>query len=173
MGILVAGLTVAACSPDKFDGADQAGIPTVEGKDFTMKVSFPETAGVYTVWSFNGATYSTLNNSGYQNNKKGTYTVSLRLGNRNGFSQGAITKEFTFNETKASFGPELNRLKDKEWRIDYSEPAHMACGAYGGDGTGVLHLVRRKPLVSMMTASSLPAMVFPVVRSLISRVLTA
>ena len=145
MGILVAGLTVAACSPDKFEGADQAGIPTVEGKDFTMtvdqetnqiQVSFPETKGVYPVWSFNGATYSTLNNSGYQNNKKGTYTVSLRLGNRNGFSQGAITKEFTFNETKASFGPELNRLKDKEWRIDYSEPAHMACGAYGGDGTG-------------------------------------
>ena len=145
MGILAAGLAMTACQPDTYDGADQKNIPTVADKDFAMvvdqetnqvQVSFPETPGVYPIWSFNGANYSTLNNAGYQNNKKGTYSVSLRLGNRNGFSQGALTKEFTFNETKANFTTELNRLNGKEWRFDYSEPAHLACGPYGGDGSG-------------------------------------
>ena len=134
-----------ACSPDSFDGADETQIPIVSGQDFTMivdqetnqvQVSYPETPGVYPIWIFNGASYSTLNNAGYQNNKKGTYYVEMRLGNRNGFSQGAIRKEFTFNETKANFTTELNRLSAKEWRIDYAEPAHLACGPYGGDGSG-------------------------------------
>ena len=134
-----------ACSPEEYEGANEAGIPSVAGKDFSMTVdqetnqvlvSYPETPGIYPVWSFNGSTYSTLNNAGWQNNKKGTYTVSLRLGNRNGFSQGEVTKEFTFNETKASFTTELNRLSGKEWRIDHAEPAHLACGPVGGDGSG-------------------------------------
>ena len=142
---MLAATAMTACQPETYDGADQKAIPTVNDKDFTMvvdqetnqvQVSFPETPGVYPIWSFNGASYSTLNSSGYQNNKKGTYSVSLRLGNRNGFSQGAITKEFTFNETKASYATELNRLSGKQWRIDHAEPAHLACGQYGGDGSG-------------------------------------
>ena len=144
--VLMAGIAITACSPEEYDGANETGIPSVAGLDFTMTVdqesnqvlvSFPETPGVYPVWSFNGgAAYSTLNNAGWQNNTKGTYTVSLHLGNRNGFSQGAITKEFTFNETKASYTTELNRLNGKQWRIDHAEPAHLGCGEYGGDGAG-------------------------------------
>ena len=144
-GMLLAALTMTACQPEKFDGADQMGVPTVAGEDFTMvvdqetnqvQVSYDTPAGTYPIWIFNGASYSTLNKAGYQNNKKGTYTVEMKLANRNGFSQGTIKKEFTFNETKASFATELNRLSGKEWRIDRAEPAHLACGEYGGDGTG-------------------------------------
>ena len=145
LGLVLAGITMTACTPDKFDGADELGIPTVSGQDFTMtvdqetnqvQVSFAETPGVYPIWLFNGASYSTLNKAGWQNNKKGTYFVELRLGNRNGFSQGAIRKEFTFNETKASYATELSRLSKAEWRIDYAEVAHLACGPAGGDGSG-------------------------------------
>lgn len=143
--VLLAGLAMTACSPDEFSGADETKIPVVEGQDFTLTVdqdvnqitvSYPETPGVYPVWLFNGATYSTLNNAGWANAEAGTYTVEMRLGNRNGLSQGSIKKTFTFNETKVNYTNLLNRVAGKEWRIDYSEPAHLACGPYGGDGTG-------------------------------------
>ena len=141
-GIAVA---VTACSPESFDGADQTKLPTVAGQDFAMTVdqevnqvtvSYPATPGVYPIWIFNGATYSTLNNAGWANTDAGTYTVELKLANRNGISEGSIKKTFTFNETKVNFTNLLNRLKGKEWRIDNTETAHMACGPVGGDGTG-------------------------------------
>lgn len=142
---LLTGLALTACSPDSFDGADQTKIPTVAGQDFTLevdqevnqiRVSYPETAGTYPIWIFNGATYSTLNNAGWSNAERGTYTVEMKLGNRNGISQGTVKKTFTFNETKANYTSLLNRIAGKEWRIDNAEPAHLACGPYGGDGTG-------------------------------------
>ena len=134
-----------ACSPDSFDGADENGIPTMEGIDFNMTVdqevnqvllSVPQKQGMYPVWTINGATYSTLQEVGWSNTERGTYSVELRMANRNGFSQGSITKYFTFNETKINYTAMFNRIKDKEWRIDNAEPAHMACGPNGGDGTG-------------------------------------
>ncbi len=142
---LFVGLALTACSPDSFDGADQTKIPTVAGQDFTMevdqevnqvRVSCPEIAGTYPIWIFNGATYSTLNDAGWANTEAGTYTVEMKLGNRNGISQGSIKKTFTFNETKVNYTNLLNRVSGKEWRIDNAEPAHLACGEYGGDGTG-------------------------------------
>lgn len=142
---LLAGLAFTACSPESFDGADQTKIPTVAGQDFTMEVdqevnqvsvSYPETAGVYPIWIFNGATYSTLNKAGWANTNAGTYTVEMKLANRHGVSQGTLKKTFTFNETKVNYTSLLNRIAGKEWRIDSAEPAHMACGPYGGDGTG-------------------------------------
>lgn len=101
-----------------------------------VRVSYPETAGTYPIWIFNGATYSTLNDAGWANTEAGTYTVEMKLGNRNGISQGSIKKTFTFNETKVNYTNLLNRVSGKEWRIDNAEPAHLACGEYGGDGTG-------------------------------------
>ena len=38
LGLVLAGITMTACTPDKFDGADELGIPTVSGQDFTMTV---------------------------------------------------------------------------------------------------------------------------------------
>ena len=141
----IVGIGMAACSPDDFNGADPNGLPSLSGEDFTMvvdqevnqiQVSYPEKDGVYPIWIFNGATYSTLNNAGWANTEAGTYTVEMKLGNRNGISQSSITKTFTFNETKVNYTNLFNRITGKEWRIDYGEVAHMACGPYGGDGTG-------------------------------------
>ena len=144
-GMMMACLAFTACSPDEFEGADPNGIPTMDGVDFTMDVDqevnqvtfhFPETKGVYPIWIINNATYSTLNEVGWSNTEAGTYPVELKLGNRNGFSQRGITKTFTFNETKVNYTSLFNRIKDKEWRIDNKEVAHLACGPLGGDGTG-------------------------------------
>ena len=144
-GVLMACLAMTACSPDEFEGADPNGIPSMQGVDFNMTVDqevnqvslhFPETKGVYPIWIINGASYSTLNDVGWSNTEAGTYDVELKLGNRNGFSDGSIRKQFTFNETKVNWNNLFNRIKDKEWRIDNKEVAHMACGPLGGDGTG-------------------------------------
>ena len=83
-GVLLACLSMTACSPDEFEGADPNGIPTMDGVDFNMTVDqevnqvslhFPETKGVYPIWIINGASYSTLNDVGWSNTEAGTYDV--------------------------------------------------------------------------------------------------
>jgi hypothetical protein len=144
MGALVAGAMMTACSPDKFDGADPNGIPSLNGADFNMTVdqetnqmiaTFTPQAGTYPVWVINGNTYSTLQEVGYQNPEAGTYTIEMKLGNRNGFSQSSISKTFTFNETKIDYSSDFRKICDKEWRIARKEVAHMGCGPAGTTGT--------------------------------------
>ena len=136
-------LAFSACSPEKFDGVDPNGLPSLSGVDFTLNVdqevnqitaSYPEVAGQYPVWIINGSRYSTLNEVDWSNTEAGTYTVELRLGNRNGITQTGVKKEFTFNETKVDFTNYFNRLTGKEWRIANAEPAHLACGPSGTAG---------------------------------------
>lgn len=134
-----------ACSPDDFDGADINGIPTVSGVDFQISVdqeinqmiaSYTPAPGTYPVWILDGTAYSTLQEVGYMNNEAGTHTIELRIGNRNGISQTGIKKEYTFNESKIDYTNDFRRITEKEWRIDYSEVAHLACGPAGTAGTG-------------------------------------
>ena len=129
MGALVAGTLMTACSPDSFDGADPNGIPSVSGVDFSINVdqetnqmiaNYTPQPGTYPIWIINGNTYSTLQEVGFQNPEAGTYTIDMKLGNRNGFSQGVISKTFTFNETK----------------IDYSADFRRICVAYSQQGAG-------------------------------------
>ena len=135
---------VTACSPDSFDGADPNGIPTTEGVDFSISVdqetnqmiaTYTPAQGTYPIWIVNGATYSTLQEVGYQNPEAGTYTIDLKIGNRNGFSQGTISKSFTFNETKIDYTADFKRITGKEWRIANKEVAHMGCGPAGTAAT--------------------------------------
>ncbi|MCR5712844.1 MAG: hypothetical protein K6G46_10430 [Prevotella sp.] len=139
-GVLLAGLTMTACSPEEFEGADINGVPTVSGTDFTITVdqetnqmiaNYTPAQGTYPIWILNGTSYSTLQQVGYQNPEAGTYSVELKLGNRNGFSQTGITKTFTFNETKVDYSADFRRLCDKEWRISNKEVGHMGCGPAG------------------------------------------
>ena len=135
---------VTSCSPDEFSGADPNGIPTVSGVDFSINVdqetnqmlaSYTPQPGTYPVWILNGTTYSTLQEVGYQNPEAGTYTIDMKIGNRNGFSQGVVSKTFTFNETKIDYSADFRRICDKEWRIANKEVAHMGCGPAGTAGT--------------------------------------
>lgn len=144
MGALVAGTMMTACSPDSFDGADPNGIPSVSGVDFNISVdqetnqmiaTYTPQPGTYPVWILNGNTYSTLQEVGYNNPEAGTYTIDMKIGNRNGFSQGTISKTFTFNETKVDYSADFRRITGKEWRIANKEVAHMGCGPAGTAGT--------------------------------------
>ena len=144
IGVLFAGLTIVACSPEEFSGADQKGLPQVSGVDFQMDVdqetnqmiaTYTPAPGTYPIWILNGTQYSTLQEVGYQNPEAGDYTVELKLGNRNGFSQGTISKTFTFNETKVDYSADFRRLCDKEWRFANKEVGHLGCGPAGTAGT--------------------------------------
>ena len=144
IGALFAGLAMTACSPDEFSGADPNGIPSVSGVDFNISVdqetnqmiaTYTPQPGTYPVWILNGTTYSTLQEVGYNNPEAGTYTIDMKIGNRNGFSQGTISKTFTFNETKVDYSADFRRITGKEWRIANKEVAHMGCGPAGTAGT--------------------------------------
>jgi len=141
--LLAIGFT--ACSPEDFKGADPNGIPTVSGVDFEISVdqetnqmtaNYSPEPGTYPIWILDGTSYSTLQEVGYKNSEAGTHTIELRLGNRNGISQTGIKKEYTFNESKIDYTNDFRRITEKEWRIDYSEVAHLACGPAGTAGTG-------------------------------------
>ena len=133
-----------ACSPETFDGPNQGGIPSISNVDINMNVdqtvnqatftvaNMP--AQTYAIWKVNGNVYSTLNPMDWANNKAGTYDVELRLGNRNGFSQGSITKQFTFENSQIDLTPYFNRIS-RTWRINYAEQGHMGCGEPGSDGS--------------------------------------
>ena len=135
--------TFASCSPDSFEGADPNGLPTVDGVTFDISVDqetnqmiakYTPQPGTYPIWIINGTTYSTLQEVGYQNPEAGTYTIGLKIGNRNGFSQGTVTREFTFNETKIDYSADFRRITGKEWRFANKEVAHLGCGPAGTTG---------------------------------------
>ena len=139
----MAGVMMTACSPDKFDGADPNGIPSVSGVDFQISVdqetnqmiaTYTPQPGTYPIWILNGTSYSTLQEVGYNNPEAGTYSIEMKLGNRNGFSQGSISKSFTFNETKIDYSSYFRKICDKEWRIANREVGHMGCGPAGTAG---------------------------------------
>ena len=141
---LMVAMALTACSPETFDGPNQAGIPSISNVDINMNVdqtvnqatftvaNMP--AQTYAIWKVNGNTYSTLNPMDWANSKAGTYDVELRLGNRNGFSQGSITKTFTFENSQVDFTPYFSRIS-RTWRINYAEQGHMGCGEPGTDGS--------------------------------------
>ena len=146
-GFMCCGIVAAmtACSPDSFDGADPNGIPTVDGVDFQITVdqetnqmvaNYTAKPGTYPLWILDGTAYSTLSEVGYKNSEAGTHTVELKLGNRNGFSQGGVKKTYTFNETKIDYSKDFRLITGKAWRIDNKEPGHMGCGEAGTDASG-------------------------------------
>ncbi|MGX8696045.1 MAG: hypothetical protein ACSW8D_06660, partial [Prevotella sp.] len=143
--ISAAALLITSCSPEEFEGADPAGLPTVSGTDFQMTVdqetnqmvaTFTPQAGTYPIWILDGSTYSSLYEVGYKNDEAGTHSIELKLGNRNGISLAGVRKEYTFNETKIDYSSDFRRITGKEWRIDNKEAGHMGCGEAGTDGSG-------------------------------------
>ena len=100
-----------------------------------MVATYAAAPGTYPIWILNGTQYSVLPEVGYQNPEAGSYTVELRLGNRNGLSDATLKKTFTFNETKIDYSADFRRICGKEWRIANREVAHMGCGPAGTAGS--------------------------------------
>ncbi len=158
--LLFVGFSIVGCSPEEFSGADQKGIPTVDGVDFTVNVdqttntvsaTTPEVKGQYPLWYLPAMRtadtdnpketnfYSTLSNISRIYALYGDKTVSMRVGNRNGFSQGVITKTVHVNNSiKDLDGIKAFLASDggNMWHIADAEAAHLGYGNTGTDGTG-------------------------------------
>ena len=143
--VLACVLAVTACSPEEFTGADQNGLPTMDGRQvsvttdqetntavFTVSGDFK---GCYPVWYLDGKIYSFLATGSYSSMEQGTHELEVKVMNRNGISQASVKGSFTFNETKVDFTPYFSKMCNKQWRIDYAEVGHMGCGPSGTDGS--------------------------------------
>jgi hypothetical protein len=145
---LVAGLTLASCSEEKFDGVNQNGQPNIQDVDYTVSVdqntnivTFTlNTPGYYPIWEIEGSPEYKGTTNGLRKHYifKGNYKYTLKVGNRNGISDGIIEGSFDVDTTRYDFSKTIAALTDdgsKEWRIFASKKAHIACGQPGGDGT--------------------------------------
>ena len=142
--LLLTSYLFISCSPDSFEGANPNGIPSIDGVDFQLSVdqetnqmtaNYTPKAGTYPIWILDGTQYSTLQEVGYKNSEAGSHTVELKLGNRNGFSQGGVKKQYTFNNTIIDYSADFRRITGKQWRFANKEAGHLACGPSGTAGT--------------------------------------
>ena len=149
--VALAALTLAACSPEDFDGVSEAGLPVAENAkvttsvdDATNTVTFQlEGDAIYPMWYIpvdgkevtKNPIYSTLNPLQKIWSNAGDYTVYYRVGNRNGMSQGMGATTFHIANSLTNYDELLAQLAGKEWRIAATEAAHMGCGPSGTDGT--------------------------------------
>lgn len=155
-GILFAGLSVAACSPDEFDGAGQSGKPTVENLNVEMSVDqttntvtliSPHLSQAYPYWCIPGVRtddgetdfYSTLEKTSKVFALSGDKKIIYRVGNRNGFSDGAIEKTIHIDNSLKDLegiAKAIASESGKQWRVADEEEAHFGYGPVGGDGSG-------------------------------------
>lgn len=121
-GVLFAGLTMTACSPDSYDGAN-GNLPsitdyadnfsvTVDQSTNTAIMTFKEAPGVTPVWIVDGETYSGQTTYTRYWRKKGEHQIQAKVKNRNGISDGAIDFPITIEKTKmngfSGFDPDGN-----------------------------------------------------------------
>lgn len=147
-GALFAGITMTACSPEEFDGASQSGLPKLSDYKAVVTVDQEKNIatfnmvdsegnnpkGVYPIWEINTTPVvkSTLN--GCQSpfiTFAGDYSYVLRVGNKNGISDGMIEGTFTINTTRYDFSSVVTKLTangSKEWRVFSAQAGHLGCG---------------------------------------------
>ena len=146
----VAACTLAACSPEDFDGVSEAGLPVAENATVTTSVDEAtntvtfnlEGDGIYPMWYIpvdgkevtKNPVYSTLNPLQKIWSNSGDYTVYYRVGNRNGMSQGMGKTTFHIANSLTNYDELLGMLSGKEWRVAKTEAAHIACGPSGTAG---------------------------------------
>ena len=124
---MLLGLTLGSCTPDSFEGGDINGL--LNAADYEQYVhvnvnqetnyavfSFDELPGVTPVWNINGRYSSSLVDSSYYR-KAGDYSITMRVRNRNGMSDGEITLPFHIDNTKISgFGGFVEDSEFNLWR---------------------------------------------------------
>jgi hypothetical protein len=145
-------LCLVACSPETYEGLDANGIPQASDIDVTVTVdqttnqytlTLNNAEGKYPVWTIhNSATKTTIST---RNDYKGIitvagqYPVEVRVGNRNGISEGSKVVYINIENTLVDFAPYLRKLtggESKTWKFASDKKAHLACGESGTDGTG-------------------------------------
>lgn len=145
--LAAAAMSLAACSPDEFEGVNENGLPLAE--DAVVRVDVDQTTnqatfnlegnGVYPIWIMSWEStnpYSTQNGLKKVFAQAGDYTLNYRVGNRNGFSQGIGEKVFHIDNMLVDFDALYTVICDKAWRLDKDKAGHIGYGETGTDGLG-------------------------------------
>lgn len=142
---------MVACTPDEFSGANPLEYPSIEEVKDNISVTVDQTTNTVTflldakasmpLWIFEtdkGTTYSTRNGLQKIYTLAGDYSVKVKVGNRNGWSDFYVEKTFHIDNTIFDFGKYEGFLAgaagNAEWRIDYATKGHMGCGPSGTEG---------------------------------------
>ncbi|MDO4497022.1 MAG: hypothetical protein Q4B58_04190 [Bacteroidales bacterium] len=145
--ILGAGLT--ACSPETFEGISEAGLPAVQTFEGNINLNVDQNINqvtfsldgvkeVYPVWTVNtGKKTETFTTNGAKRiyTVAGDYTVTVQIGNRNGISEGKITKTFHIDNSIVDFTQYVNKISRDPWFIDNAAAGHLGCGEPSTNGT--------------------------------------
>ena len=141
--------SLVACSPDDFEGVNEAGIPQATSFGDNVKIVVDQelnqvsltldAPAVYPIWTItlpNGKEEKTTVN-GYTKiyTNSGDYKVTVKVGNRNGISDGEYTTTFHINNSIVDFGKYTTMLSKANWHMANKEKGHLACGPSGTDGT--------------------------------------
>lgn len=106
---LVLLFVLGACSPEEYDRLDPNATPLVSGLEDAIVITVDQETNTATftldkpgynpVWIFEDGKYATEN--GFQKvfSKAGDYTVELKVSNRNGMSDGSITRTFNIEKS--------------------------------------------------------------------------
>ena len=145
---LLGACLLMACQPDEIPTIDPSAVPEASGYESSINIAVDQelnqvtfsldgVKGVYPIWIFDGATYSTVNGLQKIYASSGDYEVQVKVGNANGISDGVITRTFHIDNTIMDFTKYYTLLcKDgKKWHIDGSADTHMGCGPSGTIGT--------------------------------------
>ncbi len=141
--------SLVACSPDDFEGVDETGIPQANAFQGNVKINVDQdinqvsltldAPGVYPIWTItlpNGKEEkSTVNGYTKIFTNSGDYTVTMKVGNHNGISDGVYTTTFHVNNSIVDFGKYTTMLSKANWHMANKEKGHLACGDSGTDGT--------------------------------------
>lgn len=156
-GAVVLGL-MSACSPEKFVGADPNGIPSLDGVEpvitvdqtinqvtFTLPADMKGVMPLWIIYENKGTAkekviYSTVNGLQKIYAKAGDYEIYMKLMNRNGISDGMVSKTFHIDNSIISFDKYITQMcggkenSFKEWRINNDKQGHLGCGPSGTTG---------------------------------------
>lgn len=102
-------LSMTACSPEDFKSPNENGIPVasdyadaikIDVDQETNNVTFSFTGkGAMPVWIIDGKNYSTSHSMTKYYRKAGEYAVDVKITNKNGMSDGSITRTFQIDKT--------------------------------------------------------------------------
>lgn len=139
-------LAMTACSEESIFEPTQAGIPVASDYKMDIKVDDlnnveiniltkdgSKATGVYPIWYVNGSKNPSTSLT-YRNllTIMGDYPVSMKVGNANGVSEGAVNGTIVIPKTIFDFTPYMEGLTNgdsKEWVIDGTKDHNMGCGS--------------------------------------------
>lgn len=144
---------MGSCSEEDYSDANISGIPQIDDiadavtinidqntNTVTFEVAEERLQGCYVAWIFgegaNDATATTTKSKVTKTySKKGDYNVSVKLGNKNGLSDGVINKTFHINSNLVPSAV-ISALTGNPLYWNYVANGHFGCGSPNGSGDG-------------------------------------